>query len=172
MLSSKVARVFLWQVAGRFKSTIYENACWNQSLFNIFGRCGYNEFYIKITALVITANNIGITVQVLDPDAQLWSKLTISMRFPQLHVHYSCFSNYLTQWQDTTVDSRGTLNVVNAPKPVGWMMCFLLMTFVPVQTLCVNKYIYIYYIYIYMLFYMRSVFFGLPIVSCSLMIIV
>ena len=31
-----------------------------------------------------------------------------------------------------------------APKPVGWMMCFLLMTFVPVQKLCVNKYIYIY----------------------------
>ena len=51
--------------------------------------------------------------------------------------------------------------------PVGWMMCFLLMTFVPAQKLC----IYI-YIYIYMLFYMSSVFFGLPIVSCSLMIIV
>ena len=30
-----------------------------------------------------------------------------------------------------------------APKPVGWMMCFLLMTFVPVQKLCVNIYIYI-----------------------------
>ena len=27
-----------------------------------------------------------------------------------------------------------------APKPVGWMMCFLLMTFVPVQKLCVNKF--------------------------------
>ena len=26
-----------------------------------------------------------------------------------------------------------------APKPVGWVMCFFLMTFVPVQ-LCVNKY--------------------------------
>ena len=29
-----------------------------------------------------------------------------------------------------------------APKPVGWMMCFLLMTFVPAQKLCVNIYIY------------------------------
>ena len=29
-----------------------------------------------------------------------------------------------------------------APKPVGWVMCFLLMTVVPVQKLCVNKYIY------------------------------
>ena len=28
-----------------------------------------------------------------------------------------------------------------APKTVGWMMCFLLMTFVPVQKLCVYKYI-------------------------------
>ena len=31
-----------------------------------------------------------------------------------------------------------------APKPVGWMMCFLLMTLVPVQKLCVYIYIYIY----------------------------
>ena len=31
-----------------------------------------------------------------------------------------------------------------APKPVGWMMCFLLMTLVPVQKLCVNIYVYIY----------------------------
>ena len=49
-----------------------------------------------------------------------------------------------------------------APKPVGWMMCFLLVAFVPVQNLCVN---------IYMHFYMSSVFLGLPTVSCSLMII-
>ena len=49
------------------------------------------------------------------------------------------------------------------PKPVGWMMCFLLMTFVPVQKPCVYK-------HIYMPFYMSSVFFGLPIVSCPLMI--
>ena len=30
------------------------------------------------------------------------------------------------------------------PKPVGWTMCFLLMTFVPIHKLCVNIYIYIY----------------------------
>ena len=29
------------------------------------------------------------------------------------------------------------------PKSVGWTMCFLLMTFVPAQKLCVNIYIYI-----------------------------
>ena len=51
-----------------------------------------------------------------------------------------------------------------APKPMGCMMCFFLMTFVPVQKLCVNK-------YIHMLFCMSSVFFGLPIVSCSLIIV-
>ena len=62
-------------------------------------------------------------------------------------------------------------SLTQAPKSVGWMMCFLLMTFVPVQKLCANVHIYI-YIYIYMLFYMSSVFFGLPVVSCSLMIIV
>ena len=47
-----------------------------------------------------------------------------------------------------------------APKPVGWTMCFLLITLDPVQKLCVNIYIYMYmhslyefcyrtYIYIY-----------------------
>ena len=36
-----------------------------------------------------------------------------------------------------------------APKPVGWTMCFLLMTLVPVQKLCVTIYVYI-YIYICM----------------------
>ena len=35
-----------------------------------------------------------------------------------------------------------------APKPVGWMMCFLLMTFVLIQKLCVNIYIYIFSIWV------------------------
>ena len=30
-----------------------------------------------------------------------------------------------------------------APKPVGWMMCFLLITFIPVQKLCVDIYIHV-----------------------------
>ena len=34
-----------------------------------------------------------------------------------------------------------------ALKPVGWMMCFLLMTLVPVQKLCVNIYIYMHSLY-------------------------
>ena len=52
-----------------------------------------------------------------------------------------------------------------APKPVGWTMCFLLMTLVPVQKLCVNIYICICipymssvmgHIYIYVIQYLRS----------------
>ena len=38
-----------------------------------------------------------------------------------------------------------------APKPMGWMMCFFLMTFDPAQKLCVNEYIYV-------LFYESSIF--------------
>ena len=96
-----------------------------------------------------------------------------------------------------------------APKPVGWMICFLLMTFVPVRKLCVYIYIYIYMHFLYEFCYRTNiyiqqechsvlvklapitfyktvflgsaqflgwmplfVFFGLPILSNSLMIIV
>ena len=38
-----------------------------------------------------------------------------------------------------------------APKLVGWTMCFLLMTLVPVQKLCVNIYVYI-YMYVHSLY--------------------
>ena len=38
-----------------------------------------------------------------------------------------------------------------ALKPVGWTMCFLLMTLVPVQKLCVNIYVYI-YMYVHSLY--------------------
>ena len=39
-----------------------------------------------------------------------------------------------------------------APKPVGWMVCFLLMTFVPVQKLCVIIYICKYSLSLWVLF--------------------
>ena len=38
-----------------------------------------------------------------------------------------------------------------APKPVGWTMCFLLMTLVPVQKLCVNICVYV-YMYVHSLY--------------------
>ena len=44
-----------------------------------------------------------------------------------------------------------------APKPVGWTMCFLLMTMVPVQKLCVNIYIYI-FVFVYICVYMHSLY--------------
>ena len=73
------------------------------------------------------------------------------------------------RWHILSIPMRTSRGTGAETCRLGWMMCFLLMTFVPVQKLCVNIYIYI-YIYIYMLFYMSSVFFGLTIVSCSLMI--
>ena len=105
----------------------------------------------------------------------------IDSKTPLLHMLY--YMNWLTHdfwtrtggWEFDRSHGSGTSSPshwqqveVQAPEPVGWMMCFRLMTFVPVQKLCVNIYI---YIYIYMLFYMSSVFFGSPIVSCSLIIV-
>ena len=109
---------------------------------------------------------------------QLRSLELLAAKTPLLHMLY--YMNWLTHdfwtrtggWEIDRSHAAGTSYPshwqqveVQAPKPVGWMMCFLPMTFVSAQKLCVNK-------YIYMLFYMSSVFFGLPIVSCSLMIIV
>ena len=107
---------------------------------------------------------------------QLRSLEMLTWKTPLLHMLY--YMNWLTRefwtrtggWEFDRSHNAGTSSTSHwqqvdeqAPKPVGWMMCFLLMTFVPVQKLCGN---------IYMLFYMSFVFFGLPIVSCSLMIIV
>ena len=131
---------------------------------------------------------------------------------PLLHMLY--YMNWLTYefwtrtggWEFDRSHGAGTSSPSHwqqveeqAPKPVGWMMCFLLMTFVPAQKLCV----YVYKCILYMssvigriYTYNRSVnqywwscnqshslglgsarflgwmtlfvFFGLPIVSCSL----
>ena len=53
-----------------------------------------------------------------------------------------------------------------APKPVGWVG-WCVSSWWPLFS---SRSSVLIYIYIYMLFYMSSVFFGLPIVSCSLMI--
>ena len=102
----------------------------------------------------------------------------LTARTPLLYMLY--YMNWLTHdfwtrtggWEFDRSHGAGTSSPSywqqveeQAPEPVGWMMCFLLMIFVPVQKPCVNK-----YIYVYMLCYMSSVFFGLPIVSCSRMI--
>ena len=110
-----------------------------------------------------------------------WRNLELLMtKTPLLHMLY--YMNWLTYefwtraggWEFDRSHGAGTSSPSHwqqveeqAPKPAGWM-CFLLMTFVPVQKLCVNIYIYIYifihslyefcymsYIYIYT--YNRSV---------------
>ena len=82
------------------------------------------------------------------------------IKTPLLHILY--YINGLTHdfwtrtggWEFDHSHGAGTSSLSHwqqveeqAPKPVGWTMCFLLMTLVPVQKLCVDIYV---YIYIYM----------------------
>ena len=88
---------------------------------------------------------------------QLRSLELLTAKSRLLHMLY--YMNWLTYdfwtrtggWEFDRPHGAGTSSpshwqqvVEQAPKPVGWMMCFLLMTFIPVQKLCVNIYIYIY----------------------------
>ena len=88
--------------------------------------------------------------------------LELLIKTPLLHMLY--YMNWLTHafltrtggWEFDRSHGAGSSSPSHwqqveeqAPKPVGWTMCFLLMTLVPVQKLCVNIYIYI-YIYMYM----------------------
>ena len=83
------------------------------------------------TAYIILHELIDILVLDLNRRVGVWS----------LPRHWPILSIPLT------IDNRSR---EQAPKPVGWMMRFLLMTFVPVQELCVN--IYLIHIYLYMHF--------------------
>ena len=94
---------------------------------------------------------------------QLRSLELLTARAPLLHMLYHM--NWLTHafwtrtggWEFHRPHGAGTSSPSHwqqveeqAPKPVSWMMCFLLMTFVPVRKLCVNIFIYIYvFVYIY-----------------------
>ena len=98
---------------------------------------------------------------------QLRSLELLTAKTPRLHM--LCYMNWLTHdfwsrtggWEFDRSHGAGTSSPSHwqqveeqAPKPVGWMMCFLLMTFVPALKLCVNIYIYTYkcihmYVYIY-----------------------
>ena len=88
---------------------------------------------------------------------QLWSLELLTAKTPPPHMLY--YMNWLTHDFWTRTGGRefdrshgaGTSSPSHrqqveeqAPKPVGWMICFLLMTFVPVQKLCVKVNIYIY----------------------------
>ena len=83
--------------------------------------------------------------------------LELLIKTPLLHILY--YINRLTHdfwtrtggWEFDRSHGAGTSSPSHwqhveeqAPKPVGWTICFLLMTLVPVQKLCVNIYVYIY----------------------------
>ena len=83
-------------------------------------------------------------------------RLELLIKTPLLHILY--YINGLTHdfwtrtggWEFDRSHGAGTSSPSHwqqveeqAPKPVGWTMCFLLMTLVPVQKLCVNMYVYI-----------------------------
>ena len=83
--------------------------------------------------------------------------LELMIKTPLLHILY--YINGLTHdfwtriggWEFDRSHGAGTSSPSHwqqvdeqAAKPVGWTMCFLLMTLVPVQKLCVNIYVYIY----------------------------
>ena len=88
--------------------------------------------------------------------------LELLIKTPLLHILY--YINGLTHdcwtrtggWECDCSHGAGTSSPSHwqqvkeqVPQPVGSTMCFLLMTLVPVQKLCVDIYVYI-YIYIYM----------------------
>ena len=90
--------------------------------------------------------------------------LELLIKTPLLHILY--YINGLTHdfwtrtggWEFDRSHGAGTSSPSHwqqveeqAPKPVGWTMCFLLMTLVPVQKLCVNIYVYI-YMYVHSLY--------------------
>ena len=96
---------------------------------------------------------------------QLRSLELLTAKTPLLHMLY--YMNWLTHdfgtrtggWEIDRSHGAGTASPFHwqqveeqAPKPVGWMMCFFLMNFVPVQKLYVNIYINIYIIYIYYIY--------------------
>ena len=83
--------------------------------------------------------------------------LELLIKTPLLHILY--YINGLTHdfwtrtggWEFDRSHGAGTSSPSHwqqveeqTPKPVGWTMCFLLMTLVPVQKLCVDIYIYMY----------------------------
>ena len=82
--------------------------------------------------------------------------LELLIKTPLLHILY--YINGLTHdfctrtggWEFYRSHGAGTSSPSHwqqveeqAPKPMGWTMCFLLMTLVPIQKLCVNIYVYI-----------------------------
>ena len=105
----------------------------------------YSDF---LTCIVAKKHSIATIIQLRSLESLIKTLL--------LHILY--YINWLTHdfwtqtegWEFDRSHGAGTSSPSHwqqveeqAPKPVGWTMCFLLMTLVPAQKLCVNIYIYI-----------------------------
>ena len=95
--------------------------------------CCKKTFYCndhKITEFGITDKNslLHILYHINGLTHDFWTR-TGGWEFDRSH---GAGTSSLSHWQQ--VEEQ-------APKPVGWTMCFLLMTLVPVQKLCVNIYV-------------------------------
>ena len=104
---------------------------------------------------------------------QLRSLEWLTAKTPIMHILYYMIwltHNFWTRtggWEfdrshgaDTSSPSHWQQVEEQAPKPVGWMMCFHLMTFVPARKLCVSLslYIYIYMHFLYQFYYMTYIY--------------
>ena len=88
-------------------------------------------------------------------------RTTINHPGPSIHSgHYTASINCCKKHSIATITQLGSLQLLTAKTPPLHMLYYLCSR---PETI---------YIYIYMLFYTSCVFFGLPIVSCSQMIIV
>ena len=96
---------------------------------------------------------------------QLQSSELLTAKTPLLHMLY--YMNWLTHdfwtqtggWEfdrsngiDTSSPSHWQQVEEQVPKPVGWMMCFLLMTFVSIHKLCFNIYMHFLYEFCFLWF--------------------
>ena len=124
-------------------------------------RLGPLKFSLQAKWTVYTFRSLHCIYQLLQKHSiatitQLRS-LELLIKTPLLHMLY--YINWLTHdfwtrtggWEFDRSHGAGTSSPSHwqqveeqAPKPVGWTMCFLLMTLVPVQKLCVDIHIYIY----------------------------
>ena len=108
---------------------------WMRHVWVITYCCKKQTFYCndhKITEFGITDKNSSTAYIILYKwiDTWFWTR-TGGWEFDRSH---GAGTSSPSHWQQ--VEEQ-------APKPVGWTMCFLLMILVTVQRLCVNTYVYI-----------------------------
>ena len=117
----------------------------------------YSQCFLVFFFHISQHNGLRLNYNLVDlSPLEVLGVLTITKRAPERFDYIEHLSRKKTSM--INVHLNGTSSPCHwqqveeqAPKPVGWLMCFLLMTFVPVQKLSVMIYIYIYacmYVYI------------------------